>query len=154
MARAQVLKEQYDKLKQACDLLFMGEFASIKPAMNAQSIISTIKLIRANSAGFMEDQYSLLAEKAASLKSDIGKKILRLKIKKLVYCPICLSVKKYVDSFKLGCGHKYCKKCIISSLSQSMKNCSLCRQEITSVEGDHLYKITWNDRIFKIDKVQ
>lgn len=81
-----------------------------------------------------------------------GRKNARLNVSKKLLCPICLTNKKLADSFILGCGHGFCKQCLINWIDVS-KDCPYCRSLIETVEGDHDYDLTWVDDQFTVRPV-
>lgn len=130
-----------------CFALSEGELASIKPTMSQQNIIAFANKYKNQTEGELRRGFEEVAVIAASLKkAGPGERAARKKIRRRVHCPICLSKKKFVDTFRLGCGHEFCKACLRKSLGL-YKTCPYCRQKIESVEGDNFYSLGCFDGI-------
>jgi hypothetical protein len=56
-------------------------------------------------------------------------------MRKQYECPICLEMIPSGQLDITNCGHKYCKTCLTTLLTQTAPSCAMCRKELKRREG-------------------
>lgn len=138
---------QLTKLGDAYYQLSLGELSATKPKLNWNDVAAIAYFIRDDPRGLFRKEFErigLAASEISKCFNSGGQRESRMRVKDKVRCPICFDAKKFVDTFRLGSGHQFCKKCLHRCLGLS-RFCSICKRMIRFVEGDFSYGINWSN---------